>query len=493
MTVTKLLCRLPTLLVTGCGFFLPAYKAPKLDVPARWESGKAGDDVSIEKLPEAAWWIRYGDPELNRLIEMALRENVQLEVALGNTMKARADLKSVKYRWIPTIGVGGGGIFGQAFNPKISDSGVGIDYTGDTEELYGGTGLLVPNYELNVMMQINAVKAAELNLKMVEQAHLAARLAVICQVAGTYLSLLGARRQLALLEEAEQTLVGLRRAARVAVADGSLSEDAVHSVDQRLARVRASAPSVQTDVVKLANALRVLSGENPGDVATDRSPDSLPTDELIPSGLPSEVLHNRPDIAMAEYQLQAVNASVGMARSRFFPSISLTGLVGGASLTLERFATLSSAFWAVVGIAEIPALDMPALAEIDGAEAQYYQAHFHYVGVVQEAFADVEYSLTNQRNRQTTMRHVEDALAAAKEQHRVVLEQFELGVASHSDLLEARLVLNQAEQFQNQAKVNELISIVKVYQALGGGYLVGYEADEEKRLPSGDEEQEQEK
>lgn len=470
------------LLLSGCSFFSPEYQKPEIDNPQQWQhmnSTTTDNQIQIEQL---AWWEQFNDPMLNDLIEQALENNNQLQVALGKIAEAQATIAKVNATWLPTVGLGGGGFVGQGFSPHFSNETNNpifdnINPSG-SQTFDGYAAGFVPSYTLNIMAQLKAKDAAELNLAMQKSIADATRLAIISQVAGSYLSLMGMIQQRHILETEIQAAQALRVLAQQQYENGSSSELTVLGVDQMIANLKANLPSIAHNITQLQNALQVLTNNNPNAITPDRSFDDIDMNNAIPVGIPSQVLQSRPDVAIAEYQLKLANANIALARSRYFPTINLTGMLGAASANLSNLFSLGSNFWATQLAAGIPIFDGTIGADTDKAKAQYYQAYYHYIDTVRSAFANVDNALSHNTTLRATTEQYQLALTQAQQQLKIGETQLDLGAISPAEIIGMQINQINMQSKLNEAKIKQVNSIVEVYQALGGGYAVNKNSED---------------
>lgn len=229
---------------------------------------------------------------------------------------------------------------------------------------------------------------------------------------------------------------------------------------------------INNDIVHFQNTLKILMGENPGKIIAVRTLNDINSNIKVPVNLPSKVLQNRPDVAIAEYKLMTANANIGLARSQFFPNIDLTGTFGNATLALGQLASMNASTWAAGAMAAVPIFNMSIFAESDKAKAQFYQGYYDYVNTLQQAFQDVDDSLSARTANNINLKKQKLSLKSTKIQEQIFDKKFQAGAISKAQYKGIALnVLNQQMQV-NQAKLESLISIINLYQSLGSGYNV---------------------
>lgn len=470
--------------VTGCGLLGPTYEKPTLTTPTTWASKDQKSSAESVNLAQTAWWKKFNDPMLNKLIESALTNNNNIQMAMGNMLQAQASLRQVNMGWVPTVSIGGGGMVGQSFNPSFTNNtGQALPNVANGTQGFNGYGYgVIPSYTLNVFEQIKRGEIAKLSLEMQKQNINAVRLGVISQVASSYFTLLGLHCQLELQQQLLADAQDLRKYNQIKLDKGSISDLNMQGLDQYIASIKANIPMLKSDITQAENALQVLTNNNPGKIKLANKFDNITTNNIVPVNLPSSVLESRPDVAIAEYQLQVANADIGAARSMFFPSISLTGMLGQGSMTLTNLFTAGGDVWMTQLAAFMPAFNMGIYAQIDKAKAGYYTAYYNYAQTVRSAFAQVDNSLANHDSLTENLKERQQSLDKANNIYTISQKQYKHGSIAYADTLNLKLNVDYALASQNQVKIQQLNSLVNLYQALGGGYLVESNLSQSKKF-----------
>lgn len=459
-------------LLVGCTAWSP--HAPlELSSPKTTRSGLKIVSQSVD-LSRVVWWKKMHDRALNDLIKQALVNNNQIETAKANVLQAQAAFKEAQFAWLPTLGASGNGLAGGGWDTQFTPQGV-LAQSSTLSKLgsihfrgyYAG---FVPSYSLNILANINTNKFARASLNMQRAVYQSTRLSIISQTSGSYFMLLGQKEQLSEQSQLIHDLKTRRRLEWIRYKQGASDLSAVTEIDQQIANNEASLTSIENSIAQLENAIQVLINRNPGPIITHGHMKALSVRGLIPSNLPSEVLKNRPDIMMAQENLNMAESNIGTAYSNFFPTISLTGLLGGASLELSHLLTLSTGVWLAQAAASMPLLNGRYYEQIKGANAGYKAACFSYIQTLRLAFADVDNSLTHNQKLQDAYGHQLVALQASNRAYRLVLARYKAGATDYREVVNAKLNLDYAKLNLNLAKMQQLDSIVEVYQALAGGY-----------------------
>lgn len=438
-------------IVTGCGLFGPTYSKPNTQDPNKFPSRDVLSVTESANLPMMAWWKSFNDPQLNKLIESALKNNNNIQAAIGNIVAAQGQLRQVQFNWIPTASISGG---------YSSRSFIGEGYN------FAAT----PAYSLNVFQQIRAQEYAKANYEAVRAAKDTVRLSVISSTVTGYFTLLGQDYQLQLQKQLVKDLEDLLKFANIQYKNGYISLYQVQSYEQQYQNAKAQVPIIENNIVASQNALRVLLNENPGNIERGLKFMQLNSYGVIPANLPSQVLRNRPDVRQAEQQLMAANANIGVATSSFFPSISLTGVGGTAAQALSGLFSAGSDYWVKSASISMPFLNFGIYGQIEQAKGQYYSAYYNYLQTVRSAFASVDNDLSAHQQLTVSLDSQKLNYDSSVIAYNLAESSYRDGLYSKPTLLQNAVTMDQAALVLQQSKLQQLGTIVQLYQDLGGGY-----------------------
>lgn len=462
-------------LITGCSFFSPPYQPPIVDLPTSTKSGVLIESGTTD-FAQFAWWKKFNDPQLDNLILQALKNNNQIKMAHANIMQAQAQLKAAEYAWIPTLNAGGMGMSGNTYLTNMTPQGsfaqaLPSGSMGNTNFslLQGG---FVPSYTLNIFANINQTKRAKASVELQKANANAIRLSIISQISGSYFMLLGQRKQLLLQQNSINDLTQLYQLQQYKIKIGKGDNSTLALLQQQLALSKAQIPQIENSIAATENALKILLGENPGIITTNSDIDNFDLSKIIPTNLSSMVLKNRPDVLMAENNLKMANANVGLANSMFFPTISLTGNIGGASAALSNLFSVGSGFWFVQAAANMPILNASNYEEINAAKSGYYVAYYNYMQTIKTAFADVDNNLTNLQKINEVYTSTYHSYQAVNKYYDLAQLRYQIGTQDKLSMFNAELQQDGSALALNTVKMQQLSSIVQTYQALAGGYAV---------------------
>ncbi|MGH9796214.1 MAG: efflux transporter outer membrane subunit [Candidatus Acidiferrales bacterium] len=437
----------------------PKYKRPTVPLPTEYRAViSAGQAQSIADLP---WVDLFKDPELSALIREAIDQNLDLQLALARVEEFRARARFAR----ANLGPDTAGSF--SVNPSPSGNAIDNSYS---------LGFVF-NWEIDVFGKLRrASEASRAELLASEDGARAVMSSLVSDVAQTWLELKALDEERIIIQRTitsqEASLELVRKLSRAGVASGAEEQQALN----QLATTRSQLPAIEQQIIQTENALSVLLGRHPGAITrTDRVPE-FPSAPVIPAGLPAQLLERRPDIRFAENQLHAATARIGVARaSRFpFPTIGLTSFLGSLSTELDDLFTGKDRGEGIISWG--PAINWPLFdsgrgrASVGVARSQAEQAAVSYRSTILRALQETADALaTIQKAREQITEH-EIRVAAAREVLRLTHLRYRAGVVSYIEILDAQRQLFSAEVDLVRSRRAELVGIVQLYRALGGGW-----------------------
>lgn len=467
-----------TLFVAGCATLEPRVPTAAPAIAADWPlapttaatAAGASADASVIGLPVAdiGWRDFFVDPRLEELIARSLDNNRDLRVAVLNVERARAQYRIQRADRLPSLGVGAEMVRTGGDSP-IGGAAAG---GGSVTETYSAS-LGIAEFELDLFGRVrNLSQAALQQYFATEEAQRSTQLALIAEVANTWLTLAADQE---LLRIAHATFASQQ--ASYELTEQRFEFGAVSALD--VSQARTIVETARSDVARFAgqvaqdtNALTLLVGSP---VTPDLLPESFFTQvsglNALPAGLPSDVLLRRPDVMAAEHQLLGANANIGAARAAFFPSISLTGSVGSASTELSGLFGGGTSIWSFAPRINLPifqggrlraALGV-ATADRDIALAQYEQS-------IQIGFREVADALALSKTLADQLAAQQALLAAATRAHELSQARYDAGQDSYLILLDAQRTLYAAQQGVVGTRLAEQANRVTLYKVLGGGW-----------------------
>lgn len=449
----------------------PLYQRPPT-VSSETYRGQVGapEATSFADLP---WWEIFRDDALRGLIEEALKNNYDLRVAAARVEQSRALVGIARADMFPQIGYEGD------IGRSHSTSQFSVQTpSGQTKNAFRGLFNLA--WEIDVWGRIrHATDAALAELLASEEFRRAVVLSLVGEVAQAYFEL----RELDLETEiAQRTVASFQKtldlfARRLQVGVASKLETA--RAEAALSSTLAVIPNLERFIVAKENQISVLLGRPPGPILRGAALTEPMFTPNTPPGLPSQLLERRPDIREAEQTLRAANERIGVAHASFFPRFGLTTLFGGASEDIENVVKGSGNIWAVAGQLTGPIIQGGRLSSnYQASVAQWEQTKLRYEQSVITALREVSNALVNQQKLAEVEKDQSRAVAALQESVRLATLRYSGGFATYFEVIESQQQLFPAENALAQTRRDQLISVVQLYKALGGGWAAYAEQPE---------------
>lgn len=463
----KLLLCLAPLLLGGCSWKVgPDYQRPTVTVPSKWRFGER-DALELTNSP---WWRQLGDLRLDALIARALRGNLDLEIAAARVEQFMGLYGSTRAVLFPQI-------FGQVSYSRLDQSGQQIGLPGGVTASPSDTdfGRLAATmeWEIDVWGQLRRAKeAAKADLLAQQAFEQAVILTLVSQVAQTYIVLRELDKNREITRNVLDILREQLRISDVRFREGFTSQLEVEQVRSELERRAAILPLVEQTIAETEHALKVLLGENPGTIIRGLTLDELKL-PAVPAGLPSDQLVRRPDIRLAEQELIAANARIGVARGLYFPRILLTGDIGQASQDLGKLFTPGANFWSVGANALLPIFTAGRIAgQVQAAEAVQKQAVANYRRSIINAFREFENALIASAKSKERQQRQTDRVAAVDQYYRLAKLRYDEGYTDFITVLDSLRQLYEAQIDLLFAQRETFVASIQLYRAMGGGWIV---------------------
>lgn len=453
-------------ILTSCAVG-PNYQQPEVQKPQQWEHSDSTMFVmdSSQTLSDTSWWDLFNDTVLTNLVRTSLEENTDVRIAAARVEQLMGQYGVAKSDFFPKFDVGASGDRGQFI-------GAGVNTDGDRLTANRFQVNLSAGWEIDLWGKIRrATEAAKADLLSSEEARRGVVLSTVSLIASSYFDLLSLDRQLEFTRHTAETRRAALELFKQRLDKGDLSELEYNQAESEYWFAMAEIPRLEKNVTFLENTINVLIGKNPGPVPRGKTLDSLVVPE-IPVGLPSDILDRRPDVRFAEEQLRSANARVGVAKAQYFPSISLTGLLGVVSGDLTSLFVPSSRVWNVGGNILAPIFRGGEISgQVETAEGVKKEAVYNYVNTVHNAFREAEDALTDRTKTAEQAYAEEKRVNSLSTYLRLANMRFNEGVTSYLEVLDAdrNLYSSQLQYVQTKAAVYK--SIVGVYRAFAGGWL----------------------
>lgn len=404
---------------------------------------------------DARWWSTFGDPALSAAVEAALARNTDLAIAEARVREAEALATQARSGLRPSLNA----------SLPAQDART-LSAFGQPSESASVQPQLEVAYEVDLWGKLRSADvAARASLQASRYDRDAAALSVAAATARAYVTLASLDSQLMVARETLAAREGALQLARRRAETGDTSQLELSQAQAEYRDAAQRIPSLELSTRRQENALRLLAGDVPGDVPRG-SLDALAL-PMPDAGLPSVLLARRPDIAQAEAQLTAADASLASARAALLPQVRLTGSIG--RLFVEHVDPLT--VWSLGGSILAPLFDGGRLrGEANASGARRDQTAFSYRGTVLNAFSEVENALEGMVRLQAQREEVEAQRTAVTESLRHARNRYRAGYASYLEELDAQRSLLNIELALVQLRENQFNNAISLYQALGGGW-----------------------
>ncbi|MDD2954241.1 MAG: efflux transporter outer membrane subunit [Parabacteroides sp.] len=451
-----MICVSSILLLSSCKIG-KRYARPELGLPDRIEARTdTTDTTSVTSIP---WESLYADDTLKGLIMKALDNNKDMRIAAAKIKEMIAAKRISFASMLPEVGA-------SLYAQKERQNYGGDNPKPDPE--FGAK--LTLSWELDLWGNLRwANEATIASYMQTVEGQRALRLTIIAEVAANYYQLCALDQELSIVQ---QTLEARREGVRLAklrYEGGLTSETAYNQALVELARTETLIPSLERQIKIKESDLSLLLGEYTSDIPRGLSLGEQRMREALPVGLPSSLLERRPDMRQAEFKLQAANALVGVAQTDLFPKIRLTSSYGFESDELGNLLKSSIGFIAGSLLQPIFAMGKNK-AKVKAAKARYEQEVYGYEKSVLEAFKEVNNAIVTVRKVKEVRASRSNLEASARKYLELAQLQYINGVINYMDVLDAQRGLLDAQIGLNNAVLDELLSVVYLYKALGGGF-----------------------
>ena len=451
-------------LASGCAVG-PNYSRPQVPAPAQYRFVEG--PAEAETIADVPWWNVTKDPQLQALLREAIAHNLDLRVATARVAEARAQYGVARSYLFPQVNVGAGYSAQQV--SRLSEPPQGTA-AGKTYQNYSAGFPL--SWELDFFGRLRREKEAAFAAYLAtEQGQRAALVTLVADVASTYLLL----RQLDLeLEVAKRTVAANDETVRFydsRLKGGVSNRLELDQAQGNRARTATVIPQIERQISVTENALCLLLGRLPGPIERGAPLSEEHVPPSVPAGLPASLLERRPDVLGAEQLLVAANANVGAAKALFFPTISLTGLLGTISGDFSNLLKADSNIWQVS-----PSLFAPIFQggrikrNYEASKARYDQALAVYQKAALNGYREVADALISVQKLGEARLELEDGVDALRDAGTLARSRYDNGLSNYLEILIADQYLFDQELALAQVRGDEMRAFVDLYRALGGGW-----------------------
>lgn len=451
--------------LAGCKAVGPDYKPPQTQLSKAWSTplsdGLSGAAIGVETVER--WWLVFNDPVLAELIDQASRNNLDLKQAEARVRQARAQRGIASAALFPSLGV----------NAAASRSRSSKEAGSGSTSVFYSTGLDA-SWELDLFGgKRRALESSTASLQASEESLHDVQITLLSDVALNYVEIRSYQELLQITESS----VGIRgdtyNLARWRREAGLTTQLDVDQAHLSLEQARAQIPSLRANLEQAKNRLAVLLGKAPGalnEVLSKPGPVPVAPEEVA-VGMPADLLRRRPDIRMAERQLAASTAQIGVAKAQLYPGFSLAGTLGLESVEFANLYTASARAAQGVAKAAWTLFDGGAIRQnIKVQTAKQEEALSYYEATVLTALRDVENALVGYANEQIRAQTLADAVKSGQSAFDLARDQYSSGLVSFQTVLDTQqaLLAAQDELAISQAKVTS--NLISLYKGLGGGW-----------------------
>ena len=454
----------------GCSF-APHYARPPVETHAVFKENSGTNIWKVAQPNDATvrsnWWTVFNDAELNSLEGQVAISNQNVAAAFANFLSARALVKEARAQLFPTL----------VANPSVtrSRSSLGTQ-TSSSSHNPNTTDYSLPldaSWQLDLWGRIrNTVKASAAEAQASAADLENTRLTAHAELAADYFQLRG---QDALEQLFDDTVTAYQQSydlEKVLFKTGIASDQDVAQAETELETAQAQDTNLGILRAQLEHAIAMLIGKPPADVSIPRAPLNA-NPPAIPTGIPSQLLERRPDIAAAERRVAEANAQIGVAKASYFPTITFSASGGFESMTPESLLEWPSRFWSIgAGMSETIFDAGARSATVAQYRATYDNAVAQYRQTVLTAFQQVEDNLASLRILDQEIQQQERAVKSSARYHDLAQERYKLGIDSYLNVITAQATLLANRQTLANLRTEQMTAAVQLTEALGGGWNV---------------------
>ncbi len=448
----------------------PNYRRPQVVVPSGFRAPEPLPENQAASLADLKWFEVFRDPQLQSMIKVALAQNYDLRDAVARVDQARANLGITRSNQYPQAGASGNLQF-----TRLSRDGqtpLPASFLPNQNRNWGQAALDLLSFQVDLWGQLRrATEASRANLLNADWNRKTVITTVVSQVAADYFQLLELDSELAISERTLETRRASLQLTNDRQAHGIATLLDVRQAEQLVDTAAESIPQLKQQIEQTEDQVSLLLGKSPGEIRRAQRFDADTFAPEVPAGLPSALLERRPDIRAAEEAMIAANANIGVARAAYFPQISLTGSIGGQSSNLAQLFSGPSAAWSFV-----PQITQPIFTagrirnNVRLAQAQREDAQIAYEKSISTAFEEVSDALIAHQRTHESRVEQQKLVIALEDRKRLAYSRYQGGVDTQLNALDADRDLLSAELSLEQIRYSELVSVVQLYKALGGGW-----------------------
>jgi len=455
-------------LLSGTAIGQKKYQRPNVKTPDEFRGAAAVSPADANSIGDLKWFEVFQDDALQKLVRTAMDQNYDLRLAVARINAARANVGLARSNQFPQFDVGAD----LTTTRTSGNSGADVSGQSGRKRSFGEVFLNLLTFEIDLWgRRRQQTKAARAQLKSTEEDRKTVATIVVSDVATNYFNLLEldmeleiAKRTLSARQESLRLIKARQQGGLATMLDVRQAEQLVYEASQTI-------PDTERLIEQTENQISLFLGNNPGPIPRGASLSQQKELPAVPAGLPSSLLERRPDIRSAEQLLISEYALVAAAKAAYFPTISLTGAFGFQSNSLSNLFSGPSKAWTFVPQITQPIFTAGRLkSNVNFEKAQREFALAQYQQTIQTAFTDVSNALVQYRRVREIRTQQELLVNSLRDASRLAHLRYEGGVDTLLNALVADTSLFSAELSLAQTRRNELLSLVQLYKALGGGW-----------------------
>ena len=438
----------------------PNYQRPQIAQPGDFRFQINQSDAS--SFADLAWWDVFKDPALQALIGDALKNNTDLQVAAARIEQARELVGVARSQALPQVNYDAHG--GIQKKPG-DDQDIGGSYS-------SAVGLLNAAWEFDIWGRIRrATEAARANMYQQEEIRRGIMLTLVSDVASGYFRLLQLDRELAIATESQSTFAKTHELFSLRFQAGRDSRLPVERAKASLDESTAQVADLKRQISQQENALSVLTGGYPGPIPRGMGLTAQAMPPQTPVGLTTDLLRRRPDLRAAEQAMISANAQIGEAIANFYPRIGLSALAGLIGIAGAGPLDGTSGFWRGGLNLAGPIFTGGRLeSEYRNRQAYWDETVANYRQTILTAFRETSDALVAEQRLAEQRAALETKVAASRQSIDLALQRYHGGRASYFEVIEAQQQLFPAEDQLAKVQQAQLVAVVSLYKALGGGW-----------------------
>ena len=451
--------------LAGCSL-APHYEVPDVPVATQYQShGPWTVAVPADQLDRAGWWKLYQEPGLDDLEQRLIANNPDLSAAYFHYVQSQAYIKQVSSQLYPQVATANN------YQRERQSDTRPLRPPGSPDDYNSITLGVAADYEVDLWGRVRDSVAASKDEGLASSADLAStQLSLEIELARSYIDVRGLDQQIQLIEgtdEAYQKALDLTRRRH---GGGVVSGLDVARASNQLAGAESELTQVRARRALLEHAVAVLVGASASDFHIEPSTKPIAL-SAVPLGVPSALLQRRPDVAAAERRVAAANAQIGVARSAYFPTLTLSAAGGVQSSVWADLLSAPSSFWALGPMLAVYLFDGGRrAAKVESAKAATSEAGARYRSVVLASFRQVEDDLSLLDDLGVATNQQQEAATAADTSVNLSLSLYRRGAVSYLDVVTAQSAALESERSVIQLRTQQLDANVDLIRALGGGW-----------------------